>query len=208
MNFLAHLVLAGSTPPWRVGCLLPDLVRGPLASDLNPDVARGVEHHRRVDRRTDAHPATCRSVARLQPRHGRFSGILVDVLYDHFLAAEWPQYCPRSLDDFTDAVYGDLRGPGVTLAPAAVEPVFEQMTRQDWLGGYATLDGIELTLWRMSQRLTQRLNRSVRLDAAVSDLVAAYDALRADFDEVWADLRSLADVDSVLVLTPSHGITL
>ena len=198
MNFLAHLVLAGSSPAWRVGCLLPDLVRGPLGRDLDPAVARGVERHRRVDRRTDSHPATARSVARLQPSHGRLSGILVDVFFDHFLASDWPAYCSQTLDGFTRAVYDDLRTHATTLAPPGVEPIFQRMARQDWLGSYATLDGIELTLWRMSQHMTRRLDRDVRLDPAVADLAAEYDAFRHDFDAVWKDLIQLASDDSVL----------
>lgn len=208
MNFLAHLVLAGSSPAWRVGCLLPDLVRGPLGRDLDPAVVRGVEHHRRVDRFTDTNPATARSVARLQPRHGRFSGILGDVFFDHFLASDWPAYCTRTLDGFTRAVYEDLRSHAGILAPHSVEPIFHRMARQDWLGSYATLDGIELTLWRMSQRLTQRLGRDVRLDPAVADLASGYDAFRSDFDVLWRDLTPLAADDSVLCIPECDEISL
>jgi acyl carrier protein phosphodiesterase len=208
MNFLAHLVLAGSSPAWRVGCLLPDLVRGPLSRDLDPVVARGVEHHRRVDRLTDTNAATQRSVARLQPRQGRFSGILSDVFFDHFLACDWPAYCSQTLDGFTHAVYDDLCTHAAILAPRSVEPIFQRMARQDWLGSYATLDGIELTLWRMSQRLTQRLGREVRLDPAVSDLACGYEAFRSDFNAVWRDLIQHAAEGSVLCSEQTAEVSL
>lgn len=157
-----------------------------------------MDHHRRVGRLTDTNAATARSIARVPPSHGQCSGILSDVFFDHFLASDWPAYCSRTLDGFTHAVYDDLRTHAAILAPRSAEPIFQRMARRDWLGGYTTLDVIELTLWRMSQHMTRRLDREVRLDPAVADLAAEYDAFRHDFDAVWKDLIQLAADDSVL----------
>lgn len=57
VNFLAHLVLAPTTPQGLVGSIAPDLIRGPLPRDLDLLVADAAAEHQRIDRFTDAHPA-------------------------------------------------------------------------------------------------------------------------------------------------------
>jgi len=199
MNLLAHLHLARPTAESRLGNILPDLVRGRLPAALPPEVQAGVSNHRRVDAFTDTHPLFSRSRARLRPRHGIFSGLLVDVFYDHFLAARWSAYHALPLPRFIERVYGDLTDPATHPPPlrAAAERHDETfmparlaaLADQDWLGHYATLAGIERTLQRMERHLARRTGRAVALSPAVEDLERHYDALGADFAGFFPRLR-------------------
>ncbi|MEL7089393.1 MAG: ACP phosphodiesterase [Planctomycetota bacterium] len=194
MNYLAHLYLADDDAGSRLGNLLPDLHRGRLPDGLSPAVAAGVDRHRRVDAYTDRHPVFERSRARLRPRHGRYSGVLVDVLYDHALAAQWPDYHPQPLPTFIAESYARMnRYPG--LIPPRPRAIIRVMSEQDWLGTYATLDGITLTLRRMSARLRERFNREVDLASAVDDLRAQYDDFLADFNIFFPQMIEYVGVD-------------
>ena len=192
MNFLAHLVLAAPTPASRVGNLLPDLHRGRLPGDLELEVLAGAMRHRRVDAFTDRHPMFEVSRARLRPRHGRYSGILVDVFYDHVLARQWPRYVTQGLAEFLQSVHRDLlsyHGP----LPPRVRLILHLMVRERWLNTNTSLDGIALTLQRLSARLRQRFGREVNLAPAVDDLRVDYRHFAADFAQFFPALRAYLD---------------
>lgn len=188
MNFLAHLYLSDPDPRSLIGNILPDVVRTRTLHDaLDPVILAGVHNHRRVDAFTDTHPLFLRSRARLASRHGRFSGILVDMLYDHFLARDWASHHPLPLHVFSRHVHAAIASHPHPLPPPMSE-VVQAMLQQDWLCSYATVEGLELALCRMSRRFSQRFGREVVLQRVVDDLPELGDPLAADFDAFFPEL--------------------
>jgi acyl carrier protein phosphodiesterase len=184
MNWLAHLLLSEPTPEFRLGNLLPDLLPTSELNTLAPIFRRGVECHRRIDAFTDAHPVFRRSVARLVPPHRRFGGVVMDMFYDHFLAANWPQYAPLPLREFTRSVYQDLEKHAMELPPD-VAARLRQMGRDDWLGSYRDPANVRIAL----DRIGARLRRPQPLGEAVTQLERNYAELQADFAEFFPELR-------------------
>ena len=184
---MAHLYLAEQTPASMVGNLLPDLVPGPVNPDLPPEVLAGAKSHMRVDAFTDTHPVFARSRARLREKHGRYSAILTDMFYDHVLAKRWERYHDQPLSEFIDAAYRGL-GEGIDLMPDPMPTITGRMIEQDWLGAYATPNGMRRVLKMMSVRFSQRLEREVVLEHAVEDMVTLGDAFEADFHEFFMEL--------------------
>lgn len=93
MNHLAHVLLAGSHPDHRLGAFLGDHVKGTAALDaLPPEIARGVRLHRKIDSWSDSHPAVIELRARNGPGWRRYSGIILDVLFDAMLVRNWHRY--------------------------------------------------------------------------------------------------------------------
>ncbi|MBE7490953.1 MAG: DUF479 domain-containing protein [Planctomycetes bacterium] len=183
MNYLAHLVLADNTPESLVGNLAGDFVGGLGLGEVHPSLRPGVERHRAVDRFTDSHPVTARSRARLQARWRLFSGVLVDVFYDHFLARDFERLAGEPLARFAGRVYAALQSQAAVLPPrlAKAAPV---MIRHDWLAAYAELDGVAVILGRMARRT----RRGAELARAAEDLRDHYAALAADFNEFFPQL--------------------
>ncbi len=190
MNFLAHLYLAEPTPASRIGNLLPDLCRIRPGMPLDPAVAAGVETHRRVDAFTDAHPVFARSKARIFPHCGRFSGIVLDVLYDHVLTVDWPRWSHTPLADFVSSVHSDFRRHP-HLMPPVVRPILDRLDEQNWLLSYGTPDGLRLCFQRMAGRFSERFGREVDLASAVDLLETEAEPLRADFAEFFPDVVAL-----------------
>jgi len=190
MNFLAHALLSGNDRDVLAGNLLADFVRGRAAiAALPAGVRRGVALHRHIDAFTDAHGATRRSVVRIKPRWGRYSPILVDVFYDHYLAREWNAYSTRSLREVADEAYAALRAierAGVADADTAVRVI----VAPDRLTKYATADGVRDALHRIS---TQRLRRDAGLERAVDDMLRLDAELAGDFRELFAELWASAE---------------
>lgn len=189
MNWLAHAFLSEPDVEFRLGNLLADLVKGRDRVGMPAAFLDGARRHQAIDIFTDAHPAVHRSRARLGGDFRHATGILVDVFYDHFLALDWQRYSPEPLEAFTSRLYADIRAWSVRL-PAEARDALERMMSDDRLGSYGRLDGIEAALRRVSQRLWERTGRDLGLERGVSELVAHFDGLRADFDEFFPQLRA------------------
>ena len=107
MNFLAHLVLAGDDDGLflRLGAMLGDFVRGRRALDAYPgDVRLGIELHRHTDQFFDSLPDVANLRKYFPATFRRYSGIVIDLAYDHELARRWENYSSQSLEDFDQEV--------------------------------------------------------------------------------------------------------
>jgi acyl carrier protein phosphodiesterase len=189
MNWLAHLLLSEPNVESRLGNLLADIVKGAARQELNSYIQRGIACHQVIDRFTDSHIVVQRSKERIDSRYRRFSGVLVDIFYDHFLAKNWSEYSNISLDDFTAEIYNSFRGYQGQI-PVIVREVISRVAAEDWLGANLNIAGIENVLLRISKRLTRRLNRPFMLTPAISELITNYDALEYDFQEFFPELLS------------------
>jgi len=184
VNFLAHVLLAGARPSDQIGGLLGDFVKGPLPCGLPPELARGVALHRFVDRSTDRHPLFIRSCQRISPERRRFAGIIIDMVYDHFLATHWHCYCNVPLTRYSQDFYR-LLTEYLSFFPEGSFSVLAAMQRQDWLCGYADLAMIGRSLDHISRVRLKRVNS---LAGAVIELETHYADLEQDFCDFMPDM--------------------
>lgn len=189
MNWLAHLFLSGPDLEFRLGNLLADLVKGRELQAMPPAFRRGARCHLTIDGFTDFHPVVVRSRGRIAARHGHYSGILMDVFYDHFLARNWERFAGGgTLDDWTRELHAAIREHPLVL-PGDAALAIEHMVETDRLRSYRELAGVADALGRLSRRLAVRLRRPVALERAVEDLAAHHAELEADFLEFFPALR-------------------
>ncbi|QEL14192.1 acyl carrier protein phosphodiesterase [Limnoglobus roseus] len=192
MNFLAHLHLSHDTPDHRVGNVLADFVRNPVVKLLPETIQAGVRQHRAVDAFTDRHGLVQRSIVRISKNWGWFSGIIIDVYYDHILAREWDRYSDEPLRDFADRMYGVMHDC-VPHVEVAARPFFERFVADDRLFRYRTAEGIADTLARLSRRIAERMpTRAVSLQDAMPDLLANHAGLCEDFHAFYPELIAFA----------------
>ena len=176
MNWLAHLLLSEPTPPFRLGNILPDLMRLNDLNSVSPIFSEGIVRHRKIDTFTDAHQVVKRSVRRIEPPFRRYGNALIDVFYDHFLTIDWIEYSKSPREQLVREFYASLDDLRDGIPPDTFQ-VLERLRAENWLGSYETLDGVETTLRRMSFRLKHRF----ALEKAVDELVRNYDDLHSDF---------------------------
>ena len=189
MNWLAHVFLSEPDVEFQLGNLLADVVRGPQRDAMSANFMRGAACHKAIDAFTDAHPVVKRSRARIGSEHRRFSGVLIDVFYDYYLARSWERYSPIALDAYTAAFYASVQAHPIELPPDA-RTMLERIIRHDLLGSYARVDGVERALRRISTYLNSRWHKHFALDEGVRDLVAHDAAFAADFHEFFPSLRA------------------
>ena len=190
MNFLAHLYLAGEGDDFRLGGLMGDFIKGPLPGLLPPGLAAGVRLHRSIDSFADGHDAFQRSRHRVGPERRRYSGILVDMFYDHFLACHWSRFHAQPLEAYASTVYGLLQARESAL-PDTMVPMVRAMAAGDWLTSYRDARQVDLALARMGQR---RLPPPNPLAGALAVLAADYAGFEADFLAFLPDAMTFCDV--------------
>jgi acyl carrier protein phosphodiesterase len=188
MNWLAHVFLSEPDAEMRLGNLLADVVKGKDRRAMTDRFLRGVACHQAIDSFTDFHPVASRTRARLRGEHGRVSGILVDVFYDHCLARNWGRYCPVPLERFAGDFYADALGLAAGLPERAREMVF-WMVAENRLVSYREPGGIEAALESISLRLAARVGTDFGLVRAVQELERDYPAIEADFLEFFPALQ-------------------
>ena len=187
MNFLAHAVLAGDDPALMVGGVVGDWIKGPLPGRLPPDLARGVALHRAIDSHAETHPAFRRSRGRVSPTRRRYSGVLVDIFYDHLLAADWAALHPRPFAEYRHGVYRALAARRADL-PEGAHFALQLMAAEDWFESYARIEGIVDVL----QRMSRRARRPNPLAGGEAEFLVDAEGFRADFLEWLADARDFA----------------
>ena len=193
MNYLAHLHLAdvaGQDDEGTLGNLVADMVKGPEVERLTEGVQAGVRMHRKVDRYTDTHERVQSSIRRISADWGWFSGIVIDVYYDHLLAETWAEWSEESLRAFTLRMHGRLVR-GLPHLPESAQFGVSKLVETDRLMMYATRDGIADTFVRLSDRIARRLpQRARRLEEAMPLLLQRHDELTVDFRAFYPALMA------------------
>lgn len=184
MNFLAHIFLSGNNPKRMVGNFIGDFVKGKSAlKEFDHEILEGIELHRSIDAFTDTHAIVSKSKDRLRPKYRHYSGVIVDVFYDHYLAAEWNSFHSSSLQEFAEHSYLTLEQHHAIL-PEGVKQMLPYMVRGNWLLNYAKVEGVDRALTGMARR-TPYISK---MDEARNDLITHYEDFKDEFLQFFPQL--------------------
>ncbi len=151
MNFLAHAFLSGDDHEVLIGNFIADSVKGKTLLHYTEGVQRGILLHREIDRFTDQHIVVKEAVVELRPLFGKFSGVVLDIYFDHFLALNWKDWHDIELSDYVSAVYKILIRNFVQLPPRS-KRILPFMIAQNWLTSYANYNDLDRVFKGMSRR--------------------------------------------------------
>ncbi|SFU70744.1 Acyl carrier protein phosphodiesterase [Pustulibacterium marinum] len=185
MNYLAHIYLSGADELLTIGNFIADGIKGKQYQTYPPDIQKGILLHRAIDTYTDAHPIVRQSTKKLHAVHGHYSGVIVDMLYDHFLAKHWEQFHPTPLDVYAADFYKSLQEHEALLPPRILR-LMPPMLQYNWLVMYASIEGIDTILKQMHHKTKFR----GALDIAGDSLLAHYDAFETEFFAFFTELQA------------------
>jgi acyl carrier protein phosphodiesterase len=188
LNWLAHVYLSEPSIEFRLGNLLADLVRGEELHHMPAEFVRGAQRHKAIDAFTDAHPVVRQSRSRISPRYRRFSGVLIDIFYDYFLAKRWLDYSSEPLSTFTATFYAEVKQRALSL-PYPAQATLDRIVGHDLLGQYCDIKGVEHSLRRVSTYLAKRWQRDYQLEASVQELIVHEGDFADDFARFFPELR-------------------
>jgi len=183
MNFLAHIYLSAEIDQIKIGNFIADSVKGKDYAHFPELVQVGIKLHRSIDSYTDQHPIVKISKRRLHPRYKHYDGVIIDILYDHFLAANWDDYLAIPLADYVQQFYQILERH-YTMLPQKIQHMMPYMISDNWLYNYRSFEGIENVLIGMNKRTKLQS----KMDLAIEDLHVNYEDLKQDFTTFFNDL--------------------
>lgn len=183
MNYLAHIYLSGDNDLVTVGNFIADGIKGKSYKKYPKDIQTGVLLHRNIDTFTDAHKIVRQSTKRLHDNYGHYSGIIVDILYDHFLAKNWNKYSNVPLSDYAESFY-DLLKEHYEILPLRIQKLMPYMMTDNWLLNYASIEGISRVLAGMNRRTNNRSG----MDKAVIELELYYSEFESEFSAFFEEL--------------------
>lgn len=183
MNLLAHLYLSDGSESIMLGNFIADFIRGNRFEHLPEGVITGIKLHRAIDDFTDNHEEVKKSIHYLRESFGRYSGVVLDVYYDFFLARNWTHFHHESLSMFTQKAYQMLNHK-YHLLPELLKDVLPTMIEEDWLLNYGNIQGLERTF----SGLTKRIDNKQDLNFAPAFLTAHIDYFKESFDTFFPDL--------------------
>ena len=188
MNFLAHIYLSGENDLVKIGNFMADGIRGNDYLKFPDEVIKGILLHRQIDTFTDLHPIYRKSKHRLHEKYGHYSGVIMDILYDHFLAKNWNEYSYEKLEDYVESFYKSLEN-NKTILSEKTKSIVPYMIDQNWLASYASLAGIEKILFQMDYRTKHRAN----MQEAIVELQEFYFQFEEEFTLFFEELRKFSN---------------
>lgn len=184
MNYLAHIYLSGDNDLVTIGNFIADGIRGKQYKQYRPELQVGILLHREIDTFTDGHPIVRQSTKRLHANYSHYSGVIVDILYDHFLAKNWARYNPTPLALYVENFYDTLETHH-DLLPLRIQRLIPHMMADNWLLSYANIDGIQRVLDGMNRR-TKHVSG---MHTATNELIAFYAEFENEFTMYFEELQ-------------------
>jgi acyl carrier protein phosphodiesterase len=194
MNFLAHIYLSGNNNLIKIGNFMADGIRGNDYLKFPDDVIKGILLHRQIDTFTDSHPIYRQSKHRLHKKYGHYSGVIMDILYDHFLAKNWKSYSNEKLEGYVANFYKSLEN-NYEILSEKTKSIMPYMIEQNWLVSYATIAGIEKILFQMDYRTKHRAH----MQEAIVELQEFYLEFENEF-ETFFDALIKFSKEKLLIL--------
>ena len=183
MNFLAHIYLSGEDDFVKIGNFMADSIRGSQYLDYPNSLQKGILLHRHIDSFTDAHPIYRKSKHRLHEKYGHYSGVIMDIAYDHFLAKNWSKYSKENLEDYAADFY-QLMQDNYEILTERTKGMLPYMIGRNWLVSYATIAGLEMILFQMDYKTKHRAH----MQEAIVEIQDFYTEFESEFFQFFEEL--------------------
>ena len=200
MNYLAHTYLSGENDDIKIGNFLGDWVKGSDYLKYPDDIRTGILLHRNIDSFTDNHPIVHKSSGRFLSRYFKYSGVIIDILYDHYLAKNWSDFCEIPLHDYVGKMHNIMLNR-FDILPERLKNYLPGFMNERWIERYATIAGIRDVLDAMSKR-TSLPNET---EFAISVMETYYEEFRHDFYDFFGQIIEFVESKFMISIHRSGG---
>ncbi|MES2515969.1 MAG: acyl carrier protein phosphodiesterase, partial [Bacteroidota bacterium] len=149
---------------------------------------------RKIDFYTDFHPIFLTSKHRFSKDFDKYSGVLMDIIYDHFLAKNFHLYSNVTLQEYANDIYAILH-KNMDYLPEPARRFYDYMTQRNILYHYSSIKGIETVLTHLSHRIRNRFE----LQLAIPILETHYKELEEEFLIFFDELQAFCKIQPEVV---------
>lgn len=186
MNYLAHIFLSGNNRGIQIGNFVGDAVKGANYRHYPARLQQGILLHRKIDVFSDSHPLVREAVGLGRPLLGRYSAVVIDIFFDHFLAVNFRNYSGVSLNYFAFQFYMALLIYYPHL-PSRFQGFLWHFILTNRLVRYASVKGIRQSLEIMATYRGLQVNPS----EAAEFLISHYSELETLFRNFFPELMEM-----------------
>jgi acyl carrier protein phosphodiesterase len=201
MNVLAHIYLSGDSDEIIIGNYIGDYVKGRDYLKYPEQIKKGIILHRHIDDFTDRHPVVHRSKILFTKKYHKYAGVVIDILYDHYLTKEWDTFSRRPIESITYQFYRAMVN-NYDILPPKVQDRFPFFIINNWIESYKTSKGLKHVL----STLSKRTSLPSEAKYAIKTFKKNYYTLGEDFMEFFPQLIEYVENDFGIPL--SQRITL
>jgi acyl carrier protein phosphodiesterase len=146
--------------------------------------------HRKIDEFTDSHDTVRNTIELLRPTFGRYSGIILDMYFDYFLAQNFIRYSSVSLNYFAYKFYFSALLKYKFL-PKRVKNFIFHFIATNRLKKYATIEGLSDSLQIMSNYKSS----AIIPETTIEYLLENENEIKSRFHLFFADLIEFVQVE-------------
>ena len=189
MNYLAHALLSKRNIDYQIGNLLADPLKGRKWSDATDFHISGMKMHAAIDAFTDSNDTVFSSKFGLG-RKGHLKGVVIDVVYDHFLTKHWDKFSIQDFEVFVNNFNCEAPRNFGNL-PCEASRFIENIASHNILGSYRDLSGVEVVFNRIDKRLSERVLKKESTISYMNAVESNYEAIEKDFLLFFPQLISM-----------------
>ncbi len=186
MNYLAHTLLSFGDESILIGNFITDFINAKQARALEQQFQKGVNLHRSIDSFTDSHKMFIQGRRRLAEHHGKYSPVVLDILYDYLLAKNWSKYSQVSLDKHANDSYAIFNKHAKVFVENGVMYI-PKMISHEFLQSYAEEDKVRYVLGKMDERTKFDSHFHLAMDHLLED----YESYEKEFNSFFPDIISM-----------------
>ncbi len=138
-----------------IGNFLGDFVKKGREDLFDEDIRKGIILHRKIDSFSDKTQIVKKSKKRFPEHLYRFSGIAVDIIYDHFLAKNFSTIAFTDLKDFLNSFYSALE-PNELPLKEEEKRLIRRIINENWMYRYKDKEYTKNTIYRVSKRIKRQ----------------------------------------------------
>jgi acyl carrier protein phosphodiesterase len=175
--------------------MFSDFIKGKRKFDYPSGVQKGIALHRAIDEFTDNHREVSFCKDFFRPTYRLYSGAIIDILFDHFLANDPNEFQQGELAAFSRSVYRTLEDY-IELFPMKFGFMFPFMKEQNWLFNYKNREGIERSLAGLVRRAKYLDDHKPAFRIFESN----YEAISNSYKAFFPELKEYASVQLQLLI--------
>jgi acyl carrier protein phosphodiesterase len=193
MNYLAHSYLSFNHHDLMIGNFIADSIQGNKFEGLTENIIKGITLHRKIDVFTDQHLVYLKSKHRFSNDYDKYSGVLMDIFYDHFLAKNFEKYSSLSLENYSQDAYKIL-GDNTIYFPEHAKRFYQYVTERNIFYHYSTIEGIETVLTHLSHRIKHRYHLNLSIPLLKDNYIELENEFFLFFDELISFCKNQSEV--------------